>query len=169
MEHPADPFLFLAFGIPDSDFSIYFTQDDSVSILQKLVKNAHKHSTKVVLSVGGWTGSAHFSDAVKTASNRETFATNLAALVTKYDLDGIDLDWEYPGTAGATDDYAAADSANLTRLLKLLRSKLGSKKLITMAVSVQPFIGSDGSPLSVRFGLFLFWQVGKAADSDLFF
>lgn len=138
-----------AFGIPDENFDIYFTQSDSVNLLKRLVKNAHKHSTKVVLSIGGWTGSQHFSDAVSSSSNRETFASNIATIVTKYNLDGIDLDWEYPGSAGATNDYASADSANLALLLKQIRKKLGSKKLITMAVSVQPFTGPNGYPLSV--------------------
>ena len=68
-------------------------------------------------------------------------------MVKTYNLDGIDLDWEYPGAAGDSSNFAPADSTNLATFLELLRSKLGSSKLITMAVGEQPFAGSNGSPL----------------------
>lgn len=135
--------------------------------MQRVVKNAHMHGTKVVLSIGGWTGSQHFSKASATPDSRETFATNLANLVSKYNLDGIDLDWEYPGGPGATNDYDSADSQNLAALLANIRNKVGSKKLITMAVSVNPFLGPDGSPLSVSLAS-LFSHANRLTDSATF-
>lgn len=139
-----------AFAVPDENFNLYFTQQDSEDLLRRVVDLAQGNGTEVLLSVGGWSGSEHFSQGVATAENRETFATNLANIVNEFGLDGIDLDWEYPGSPGATHDYAPDDSANLTLLLELLRQKLGDDKEITMAVSVRPFTGADGQPLTVR-------------------
>lgn len=39
------------------------------------------------------------------------------------------------------------DSANLLAFLKLLRAKIGAKKLITAAVSTAGFLGPDGDVL----------------------
>lgn len=40
-----------------------------------------------------WTGSLYFSDLAKTEKSRQKFAKNIAKLVKKYDLDGVNLDW----------------------------------------------------------------------------
>ncbi|KAK4657020.1 hypothetical protein QC762_0041580 [Podospora pseudocomata] len=55
--------------------------------------------------------------------NREILATNIAKFVVDPDLDGVDLDWEYPGAP----DLPSADPLNglaYLELLKLLRQKL---------------------------------------------
>ncbi|KAJ5121270.1 uncharacterized protein N7515_009231 [Penicillium bovifimosum] len=56
---------------------------------------------KKILSFGGWDFSTNpdtydrFRQAV-TVDNRATFASNIVAFVEKYNLDGVDFDWEYP-------------------------------------------------------------------------
>ena len=52
----------------------------------------------VLLSIGGWThGTGGFGPA---ARNPSTFARNAANFIQRYNFDGIDLDWEYPGYLG---------------------------------------------------------------------
>ncbi|GES66671.1 hypothetical protein ATETN484_0016021800 [Aspergillus terreus] len=57
---------------------------------------------KWILSLGGWDFSTMsetyliFRNGVKPA-NRLTMATNIANFVKENDLDGVDIDWEYPG------------------------------------------------------------------------
>jgi chitinase len=52
-----------------------------------------------VLSLGGWSFSTEpatysiFRDAVA-PGNQDTFVANIVSIVTEYDLDGIDIDWE---------------------------------------------------------------------------
>ena len=53
---------------------------------------------KIVLSVGGW-GADGFSQAARTEEGRALFAVSAVSLVETYGLDGIDIDWEYPGTS----------------------------------------------------------------------
>ncbi|KAI9607892.1 hypothetical protein H4Q26_005342 [Puccinia striiformis f. sp. tritici PST-130] len=91
--------IYFAFGIPNDNYGVDFTQSDSLDTLDKLVSFAHGNGTRVVLSVGGWGGSKFFSVAVKSESARETFVNNLYQLVLTHNLDGIDIDWEYPGQA----------------------------------------------------------------------
>jgi chitinase len=45
-----------------------------------------------MLSVGGWTGSRFFSTAVATDANRTAFAQAVMALVSQYNLDGIEFE-----------------------------------------------------------------------------
>ena len=89
---------------------------------------------KVLLSVGGW-GARGFSGAAASEESRATFIRSAQEIVAQYGLDGIDLDWEYP-VNGAWGLVASqpADRDNFTALLKELRSALGHKKLVTIAV-----------------------------------
>lgn len=89
---------------------------------------------KVLLSVGGW-GARGFSGAAATKETRAVFIQSAKAIVAKYGLDGIDLDWEYP-VNGAWGLVASqpADRDNFTALLKELRAAFGTRKLVTIAV-----------------------------------
>lgn len=79
---------------------------------------------KVLVSVGGWTWSGGFSDAALTDQSRRRFAASAAAFVDAYDLDGIDLDWEYPNSPGAGNVYRPQDVQNFTLLLQAVREEL---------------------------------------------
>jgi chitinase len=79
---------------------------------------------KVLVSVGGWTWSKGFSDAALTAESRLKFAKSCADFVQKYNLDGIDLDWEYPNQVGAGNPHRPEDVKNFTVMLKAVREQL---------------------------------------------
>lgn len=79
---------------------------------------------KILISIGGWTWSKHFSDAVLTDASTQNFTQSAVDIVTKYNLDGVDIDWEYPGMIGDSNVYRLQDRANYTNLFKSLREKL---------------------------------------------
>ncbi|HEY9183806.1 MAG TPA: glycoside hydrolase family 18 protein [Salegentibacter sp.] len=81
---------------------------------------------KVLISVGGWSWSGGFSEAVATKTAREEFANSGIAFLKKHNIDGIDLDWEYPGQPGAGNPHSPEDKQNFTSILKLFRKKLDS-------------------------------------------
>lgn len=78
---------------------------------------------KVLVSVGGWKWSGHFSDMALTPESRAVFINSVVAFLEKYHLDGLDVDWEYPGLPGAGNRYRAEDKQNYTALLRGLRHK----------------------------------------------
>jgi chitinase len=80
-------------------------------------------SLKVLVSVGGWLWSGGFSDVSLTPQSRAIFITSVSDFLTRYDLDGLDIDWEYPGMAGAGHIFRDEDKANFTLLLKELRAE----------------------------------------------
>lgn len=109
---------------------------------------AHAAGTKVMISVGGWTLSDNFPSIAASSQKRQTFATACVNLIKKYDLDGIDIDWEYPGYAahGGT----AADKQNFTLLMQAIRTaidaygtQIGKKFLLTAAVGANASTADD--------------------------
>ena len=70
--------------------------------LTEITKLAHAQGKKVFLAVGGWdVGDGggideRFHRISTTASSRTAFVKSMMENVKKYDLDGIDIDWEYP-------------------------------------------------------------------------
>ncbi len=92
-------------------------------LLQLKQKNPH---LQVLISVGGYTWSEHFSDAALTEASRQAFAKSCVDLYLKQYkgvFDGIDIDWEYPGGGGLSPGRPE-DKHNFTLLLAELRRQL---------------------------------------------
>jgi chitinase len=79
---------------------------------------------KVLVSVGGWLWSGNFSDVALTPQSRTVFIESVLDFLKRYDLDGLDIDWEYPGMVGAGHPFRPEDKQNFTALLKELRMRL---------------------------------------------
>ena len=79
---------------------------------------------KILISIGGWSWSKHFSDAVLTDTSTQNFVQSAVNIVSTYNLDGIDIDWEYPGMIGDSNVYRPEDRTHYTNLFKNLREKL---------------------------------------------
>lgn len=91
-------------------------------------------SLKVMVAMGGWNqGSTVYSHVASSAALRSTMVNNVVAFLQKYNFDGFDLDWEYPGMRGG----AATDKANFIELLKLFRQRFDQLGyILTAAVGV---------------------------------
>ncbi|CCH53148.1 Chitinase [Fibrisoma limi BUZ 3] len=83
---------------------------------------------KVLISIGGWAWSENFSDAVLSDTARTAFAASAVDIVRQHRLDGIDIDWEYPGMKGEDNVFRPEDRENFTLLLKALRQQLDGLK-----------------------------------------
>ena len=83
-------------------------------------------SLKVLVSVGGWLWSTNFSDVSVSAKSRKIFADSVIDFLSRNQLDGLDVDWEYPGMPGAGHPFRSQDKHNFTLLLKDLRKRFDS-------------------------------------------
>jgi GH18 family chitinase len=72
-------------------------------------------SLKVFIAIGGWTfndpgpTATTFSDIAGSTANTLLFAKSLVRFMAAYNLDGVDIDWEYPEApdrSGRPQDYA---------------------------------------------------------------
>ncbi len=110
----------------------------------QLLKQTHPN-LQILISIGGWSQSAHFSDAALTADSRAKFARSAVDFVAKYGFDGVDLDWEYPTGDGQPGNVERPeDPANFVLLLAEIRSQLdaqgakdGHTYLLTIALAAE--------------------------------
>lgn len=108
----------------------------------------------IMLSIGGWTACGYFSEMAYTPEGRSSFIQSCLDVMDQYPwIDGIDIDWEYPGGSkdgerapeSETDQGCpifgspAEDSINFAALLSELRAAMdehygeGAKKLTACA------------------------------------
>ena len=109
--------------VSDGGEIVLRNQNSPAHLAQLQALKAKNPNLKVIVSVGGW-GADNFSDAALTDASREKFAGSVVDLIKKYALDGIDLDWEYPGQPGPGIKYRPEDKQNFTLLLKAVRQRL---------------------------------------------
>lgn len=115
--------------------TLTFRNEEQRRNLQQLVALKKQHpSLKIMVSIGGWGGCEPCSDLFASDKHRKTFAKTTVELFKKYNIDGIDLDWEYPAIEGYPGHkYMPADKDNFTELVKALRHEMGDKYLLTFA------------------------------------
>jgi len=98
---------------------------------------AHLKRTKVLISIGGWSYSKNFSIIVHDSIKRKTFARECIRLIKEYKIDGIDIDWEFPGYGGQ--GGRPSDKENFTLLIDEVKNaldSLGKKKRKNYILSV---------------------------------
>ncbi|KAI0305232.1 chitinase [Multifurca ochricompacta] len=139
-----------AFATTTPDVNTIGLSSSDESLLPQFVATAKHNHVNAILSIGGWTGSRYFSSAVATQANRTAFAQAIMRVISRYNLNGIEFDWEHPNKQGIGCNFISADdSTNFLTFLQTLRNQKGAKNLIlSAAVAITPFVGPDGSPLS---------------------
>lgn len=104
-----------------------FANDDQN--LAALVALKQKNpSLTVLVSVGGWLWSGNFSDMALSKQSRALFIASVVDFIDRHQLDGLDIDWEYPGQIGAGNRFRAEDEQNYTSLLKELRHRFDKQE-----------------------------------------
>merc|ERR1711970_449888 len=90
---------------------------------------------KTFLSVGGWnSGSGQWSEMAADPVKRKTFIDSSVAFSTKFDFDGLDFDWEYPGDRPGSD--AEHDKEDFTLLIQEFAGALHAEgKMLTSAMA----------------------------------
>lgn len=120
---------------------------DFAGNLGALVKLKDKYPhLRTILSIGGWTFSKNFSHVAASEDTRKQFAQTAVQFIRKYEMDGIDIDWEYPVSGGLEGNvHRPEDKQNHTLLLEAIRTELnkaekedGKKYELSIASSASP-------------------------------
>lgn len=97
---------------------------------------------KILFSVGGW-GAGGFSPMASTEKGRRTFARSCVELAERFSLDGIDIDWEYPGLDWAGIEASPDDKFNYTLMLRAIRDAFDEaghpEWMVTVAVGCDSY------------------------------
>lgn len=118
---PADTYY------PEPPAGAYFGNFGQFKKLKDLGKKFH-----LGLSIGGWTWSKHFSDAMLNEMSRKVFLDSILAICDKYPIfDKINIDWEYISPGGKsyglpTNITRAEDGSNFISFLKETRQRLNA-------------------------------------------
>lgn len=147
----------VSFAVPNSTGGLAWP-DNWAWIKNTVVPNAHANNVKVLIAVGGWMsdspGAGIFDSAIK--YHRGTLVNNIMSIVNDGNLDGIDVDFEYPG-ADITNEF--------TWFIQDLRNALGSNRLLTAAVAANDSNGNAGNIQTATFGNFNFINIMAYDDS----
>ena len=114
-----------AFALPQADGGL--TELANPWKLQDYVERAHARGIAVLISVGGWGPDPEFEALAADPASRTRFVDEVTALVDEFDLDGADIDWEYPDPGASADAFLS--------LMRELRATLPDGTLLTAAVA----------------------------------
>jgi len=121
------------------DNQMMFVNPESANQLHHLVDQKTNYpELKVMIACGGWGGSGGFSEMADSPASRQRFVASVIDFINLYQLDGLDIDWEYPGLPGANNPHQPADKENFTALMKELRQAMdatGKKLELTFAAA----------------------------------
>lgn len=99
----------------------------------------------MALSIGGWSWSGKFSDAVSTVESRDKMAQCILNTFKAWPglFNGVSIDWEYCSDDGVNYGLEGnlarkGDAVNLMQFVKRLRKVLGDKFKIGVCVSADP-------------------------------
>jgi chitinase len=115
-------------------------------LLSQLVALKQNHTKlNILVSFGGAGQDQFFSPLTSSSSNRQTFVSNVIQWLRKYDLDGLDLDWEMP-TGSAAQNYASL-FAELRTAINAEHASSGKPALFLTVASYGDYRGLVNWPI----------------------
>lgn len=112
--------------------------DDGIRKLQQL-KNINPN-LKTLVALGGYEeGSARFSRMVSSPESRGQFIQNAIKFMGRYNLNGLDLDWEYPAQR---EESSPQDVPNFTNFVRELKERFSNQFLVTAAVPSSEYVAA---------------------------
>ena len=103
--------LFIAFGVL-REGRVTVEKLGNLQML-RVIKEYNPEEIRILLSIGGW-GEGGYSEAVGTSEGRALFARTALDILREHDLDGLDIDWEYPCDSEADIGSSPEDRRTVT-------------------------------------------------------
>ncbi len=123
--------IIYAFLIPAEDGSLIGIEKPEK--LRELVEKSHENNVEVLVAIGGWSYrniplDATFEKMAASQETREKFIDNTIEFLDVYNLDGVEIDWEYPDLGQSSQNYEQL-------ILELSRAVKANGKYLTAALN----------------------------------
>ncbi len=120
--------LILFSAKPNEDGSVDFSRiTPAMLAMASQAREAGNGKLKITFCVGGWGRGKLFANAVASPEKRERFAAALTEFCDTHQLDGVDIDWEFP--------KGDEEHAHFTAFLKILGTKLRAEsRMLSVAL-----------------------------------
>lgn len=126
-----------AFVVPNADGT--FVDVAKGRGLDRMVAAAHERGVQVLVSVAGANADSQMEALAADPAARATLVAGLVEFVEAYELDGVDMDWEFPDAGESADRFV--------ELMHELRAALEPRdKLLTAAVAALGAPHADAFP-----------------------
>ena len=127
------------------------------SVFATVVSKSKANNAKIFMSISG--SEADFKNMAATPTGRNNFIKQIMNNLRQYELNGVDMDWEYPRTSDGTD-------ITFTALMKELSDSchLGAKYYITAAITPGKYAGSIRDAIKEEIFAYLDWFNVMAYD-----
>lgn len=128
----------IAFALVERDENGFFVPDIAENIFAgiRLVQAEIERqgaASKLLISIGGW-GAGNFCEAAATDQSRTAFAEKCLDYLKSTGIQGIDIDWEYPGRCEDVISACKNCKTDYIKLCKTIRDVIGGAYLLTAAV-----------------------------------
>lgn len=134
--------IYFAFLQTDNSGNVSTTTNGSATtILQPMVTQAHQNGVKVHVSLGGANNSGNIGTVINNTTSRNNLISSIISFLQTYDLDGFNMDWEFP---------SASDATNLGTFMTDLKSQMNTlegtmNKDLELSSAVGPLLwNTDG-------------------------
>jgi chitinase len=152
--HIADVINF-AFAVFDETYTVkgYEWNDDQM-IPQVVALKSRNPKLQVLTSIGGWNfnffeSTKHlFTQMAETFEGRKKFIESSIAFARRFNLDGIDIDWEYPGNPDQ--GGRPIDKQTFTLLLKEFREQIDKEAISTGRKKLLLTIAAPAGPQNIK-------------------
>lgn len=131
-----------SFAIPNTNGKL--KPLENTAKLQQIVSYAHANNVKVLIAVGGYSESgvtldSRFEGIGANPTYRTNLVNDIVSLVQQYNLDGADMDWEFPDAGASANNFQAL----MTELYNALHP-MG--KLVSAAVNTSQYYEGGINP-----------------------
>ncbi|XP_055347095.1 chitinase-3-like protein 1 isoform X2 [Paramacrobiotus metropolitanus] len=89
--------IIYSFPSMSSNGSLWFANGSDIRFNNLMNLRGEHRYPKITVAIGGWDNREYFTNLSRSGEAFHAFISNLKEIVLRYKLDGIDVDWEFPG------------------------------------------------------------------------
>jgi chitinase len=146
-------FTYCYLGVDQNGELTYLNRDVAVvprNLQQATQMRKINPKLKILASIGGWNESLLYtwSNLAADSTARYNFARNIFNFIQRFNLSGINIDWEFPNFK----DDRKEDKQNFVLLLQVIKDRLGSNFTLSITIGAGAWLTNISYDVKAMFG-----------------